>query len=122
MSFVFRSTISEVFEKLCKRMENSLITYLKFQMPEIMCCPTILCIRFRYCFTNNNFWSQALKSKISSKYLYFSRKNFNGLRFWFIFGSNFTSEILINFEQNGSCDQKMLLLKYIKVYIILFLL
>ena len=29
---------------------------------------------------------------------------------------------LLDFEQNGSCDQKMLLLKYPKVYIILFLL
>ena len=29
---------------------------------------------------------------------------------------------LINFEQNDSCDQKMLLLEYFKVYIILFLL
>ena len=35
--------------------------------------------------------------------------------------SKLLQKCLINFEQNGSCDQKMLLLKYSKVYIILFL-
>ena len=38
------------------------------------------------------------------------------------FESKLHKKYLMNFEQNGSCDQKMLLLKYFKVYMILFLL
>ena len=38
------------------------------------------------------------------------------------FEAKLHKKLLMNFEQNGSCDQKMLLLVYFKVYIILFLL
>ena len=60
------------------------------------------------------------KSKIKNfirKFDIFHEKISMTFGFWFIFGIK-----LLIFEQNGSCDQKMLLLKYSKVYIILFLL